>query len=84
VNMWQIKLGVVDGRVIITGTTEDIPPGELEIRGSDDGNRVTLEVKQRDTRGRFVASAHHRRDRAEEMLHDLEAAADEAIAVVAE
>ena len=84
-NMWSVKLKVLaDGGVTITDTSYGIPAGEIEIRGCDDGNRVTLEARQRDPQGRFTVSAHHRRDRAEEALHDLEAAAGEAIAVVSD
>ena len=83
--MWQLTLKVRDdGGVELTGLSEGVPPGEIEIHGSDDGNRVILEAKQRDEKGRFVISAHHRRDRAEEALHDLEGHAAEAIAIVAE
>lgn len=73
--MWMIRLKVrEDGGVQVEDVSAGIPAGELEIRGTDDGNRATLEAKQRDARGRFTVCAHHRRDRAEEALHDLGAA----------
>lgn len=81
-NMWTIRLKVrPGGRVEVEDVSAGIPAGELEIRGTDDGNRAVLEARQRDQEGRFVVCAHHRRDRAEEAMHDLEAAAGEAIAV---
>lgn len=60
------------GEVIFTG---DVPPGEYEIRGHDDGNRAVLTARQRDTRGVLAADACHRRDRAEEAPERTEAAA---------
>ena len=79
--MWSIKLAVDhDGCVVPLAISEGIPPGEIEIRGGDDGNRAVLEIRQRDPQGRFVISAHHRRDRAEEALYRAE---DTAEAVVA-
>lgn len=67
--MWSLTLKVHPGGLIqVTGFSEGIPPGEIEIRGSDDGNRVTLNARQRDAHGRFTVSAHHTRDRAEEAL----------------
>lgn len=67
--MWGITLRVdSNGIAVITSLTDGIPPGEIEIRGSDDGNRATLTARQRDARGRFTVSAHHTRDRAEEAL----------------
>ena len=81
-NMWTVRLKVLpDGGVTVEDVSYHVPPGELVLRGCDDGNRVTLEARQRDPDGRFVVSAHHRRDRAEEALHDLEAAAGEALPV---
>ncbi len=53
-----------------------IPAGEFEIEGSDDGIRVSVSVRQRDERGRFVVSAHHVRDRAEEALEAAEKAVE--------
>lgn len=83
--MWTLRLRIRDdGSVDLASISDGIPAGEIEIRGTDDGNRVTLNARQRDARGRFTVSAHHTRDRAEEALHDLEACADEAIAAVAE
>lgn len=74
---WSLTLKVHDsGLIQVTGFTEDIPPGEIEVSGSDDGNRVTLEARQRDAHGRFVASASHVRDRAGEALHDAEHVAE--------
>ena len=74
-----------DGGVQVAEVSVGVPAGELEIRGSDDGNRVTLEARQRDPQGRFIVSAHHRRDRAEEAFgHAVDAAADEAIAIVSD
>lgn len=68
-NMWAITLKVHDsGLIQVTGFSDGIPAGEIEIRGTDDGNRVTLNARQRDARGRFLVSAHHTRDRAEEAL----------------
>lgn len=72
-NMWHLTLKVHDsGTIQVTKLSEGIPPGEIEVRGSDDGNRATLVVRQRDPRGRFVASASHTRDRAEEALEQAE------------
>jgi len=83
--MWTIRLKVLpDGGVAVDDVSYGVPAGEIEVRGGDDGNRVALEARQRDPQGRFVVSAHHRRDRAEETLRDLETAADEAIAAVSE
>lgn len=76
-NMWSLKLKVHDnGLIQVAGFSEGIPPGEIEIRGGDDGNRVTLNARQRDTQGRFVVSAHHTRDRAEEALGHAEEIAE--------
>ena len=73
-NMWSLTLKIHEGGTIqVTEFTQDLPPGEIELRGADDGNRVTLEVRQRDSQGRFVASAQHRRDRAGEAPGQAEA-----------
>ncbi len=61
-----------------------IPAGEFEIEGSDDGIRVSVSIRQRDERGRFVVSAHHQRDRAEEALHEAEEVASAVEAAVTE
>ena len=76
-NMWHLTLKVHDsGTIQVTGLSAGIPPGEIEVRGSDDGNRATLVVRQRDPRGRFIASASHTRDRAEEALEEAEHVAE--------
>jgi hypothetical protein len=73
VKMWSITLRVLEsGTIEATSVTGGIPPGEIEVRGHDDGNRVTLHVRQRDEDGRFVTSAQHTRDRAEEALEEAE------------
>lgn len=75
--MWTMRLKVgADGLVTVAGQSDSIPPGEIEVRGTDDGNRAVLTVRQRDERGRFVVSAHHTRDRAEEALDQAEDTAD--------
>ncbi len=61
-----------------------IPAGEFEISGADDGIRVSVRVRQRDAKGRFVVSASHERDRAEEALHDAEEVASAVETAVAE
>jgi hypothetical protein len=73
VNMWSLKVKVHPGGLIqVTEFSDGIPPGEIELRGADDGTRVTLNARQRDAHGRFVVSAHHTRDRAEEALERAE------------
>lgn len=75
--MWSMTLKVSPGGgVELTGLSDGIPPGEYEVRGHDDGNRVTLITRQRDTSGRFVISAYHRRDRGEEALEQAEEVAE--------
>jgi hypothetical protein len=70
---WSIKLRVrPDHGVETVFTTMGIPAGEIEIQGCDDGNAAVLTVRQRDESGRFVTSAYHRRDRAEEALERAE------------
>jgi len=77
VNMWSIKLKArPDGGVQVAEVSYGVPAGEIEIRGSDDGVKAVLDVRQRDPEGRFVISAHHRRDRAEEALRDAEETAE--------
>ena len=71
--MWNLTLTVSeDGHIHLKGMSDGIPPGEIEITGTDDGNRVVLEARQRDPQGRFVIAAFHRRDRAEETLEQTE------------
>ena len=83
--MWTIRLKVLpDGGVTVDDVSYGVPAGEIEVRGGDDGNRVALEARQRDPQGRFVVSAHHRRDRAEETLHQAEAMADDLETAVTE
>lgn len=75
--MWSVRLHTGDdGLVTVAAQSDGIPPGEIEIRGTDDGNRAVLNARQRDTRGRFIVSAHHVRDRAEEALEQAEELAD--------
>lgn len=70
---WTITLKIrPDGGAEVVNVSYGIPPGELEIRGRDDGNRATIAVRQRDGHGRFVIAAHHTRDRAEEAVHAAE------------
>jgi hypothetical protein len=77
VQMWSLVLKVrPNGSIDLASVSDGIPAGEIEVRGHDDGNRVTLNVRQRDERGRFVASAQHTRDRAEEELEKVEELAE--------
>lgn len=80
--MWSVKISVgQDGTPHVDSFTSDVPGGEIEVRGYDDGNAAVLTVRQRDHHGRFVTSAYHRRDRAEEALdraEDLAAAVTDA------
>jgi hypothetical protein len=72
-NTWSIKLSVRDdGGVGVEEVTYGIPPGEIVIRGSDDGT--------------ISAHHHHRRDRAGagEGPHDPGAAAGGATAAVSD
>lgn len=75
-NLWVLHVTVEDGIPRIAGFSPGLPAGSLEVCGNDDGNRAVLEARQRDTRGRFVIGAYHRRDRAEEALEQAETAAD--------
>jgi hypothetical protein len=73
VNTWDLKLTVTeDGTVNISSASPGVPPGEIEVAGLDDGNRISLEARQRDPHGRFVIAAYHNRFRAEEALRDAE------------
>lgn len=65
---FEIRLRVLQDGGVRCEPGPGVPAGEFVIAGEDDGNRVTLSVSQRDAAGRFVASAHHVRDRAEEAL----------------
>jgi hypothetical protein len=77
VQMWSLVLKVrANGSIDLASVSDGIPAGEIEVRGHDDGNRVTLNVRQRDEKGRFVASAQHTRDRAEEALEQAEGLAE--------
>lgn len=44
-------------------TSGDVPEGEHELTGHDDGRTVSIAVRQRDAEGRFVVSAQHSHDR---------------------
>ena len=63
---YQIRLRVLEDGGVICDPSPGIPPGVFTVEGSDDGNRLSLSVVQRDAAGRFISSAHHVRDRLEE------------------
>lgn len=67
--MWSVKITTgQDGTPVVDSFTPDVPGGEIEVRGHDNGIAAVLTARQRDQHGRFVTSAYHRRDRAEEAL----------------
>ncbi len=81
---FEIRLRVLADGGVRCEPGPGTPAGTFVITGDDDGNKVTLSVRQRDRHGRFVISARHVRDRAEEALHDAEAVASVVEAAVTE
>lgn len=60
---FSIKLKVhADGRISVMDSEGEPPDGTYVITGGEEEGRATIQVAQRDSKGRFVARASHQHE----------------------